>query len=66
MVYDKTFLLTGGRTGDNLGDYLTDIYQYNAEVDDWIKLTTELKTTRNSHVSLLVPKSLFPECTKNV
>ena len=43
--------------------YLADIYQYNAEDDDWVKLTSELKVPRGDHVSLLVPQSLFPECT---
>ena len=57
---DDTFLLTGGFTPDF--DELADVYQYDAQSGDWIKLATKLQKPRKQHVALLVKRSLFPEC----
>ena len=59
IKYDDSFILVGGYNGN---DWLGDIYQYNTVLDTFEKLPSELKTPRRSHVSLLVPQSLFPEC----
>ena len=60
VPFDNSFLLTGGLTDPF--NYLKDIYQYNSNEDEWIKLESELQTARAFHVALLVPQSLFPEC----
>ena len=60
--YDGTIFLIGGYNDDTYNT-IADIYQYNVEDDSWEKLQSELKTPREMHVSLLVPRSLFPECT---
>ena len=62
VPFDNSFLLTGGES-DGGYTYLKDIYQYNPTNDEWIKLESELQTERSFHVALLVPQSLFPECT---
>ena len=66
VIYEDSFLMIGGLAVFNeIGGkgQLADIYLYNAEDDEWIKLPAELKKPRSNHVSLLVPQSLFPECT---
>ena len=60
VPYDNSFLLIGGRDANG---YLADIYKYNPDNDEWTRLESELKTRRRSHVALLIPQSLFPECT---
>ena len=63
VTFEDSFLLVGGFNGDLiLAPLIGDIYQYNAALDTFEKLASELKTPRYQHVSLLVPQSLFTEC----
>ena len=67
VAFNNTFLLIGGYNGTNGNlNPLATIHQYNVEEDKWIKLSSQLSTPRSSHVSLLVPQSLFPNCTEIV
>ena len=63
IPHGDSFFLVGGARGDD-PDYvwLADIYRYDEENDDWIKLGEELKTGRAGHVALLVPEYIFPQC----
>ena len=68
VPYEDSFLLVGGT--NNLGPpnsdrYFGDVYRYDRAKDEWARLTSELKTPRSDHVALLVPQSLFPECSPN-
>ena len=59
LPFINSFYLVGGYSDG----YLADIYMYRpGDDDDWIKLETELKTSRKGHVALLVQQSLFPDC----
>ena len=58
VPYEDTFLLVGGYNGN----YLADVYQYDANGDEWVKLTNELKVPRHSHTAVLVQQSLFQDC----
>ena len=67
VPYENSFYLVGGM--NNLGplnsdQYFRDVYRYEADKDDWVRLESELKTPRSDHVALLVRQSLFPECRK--
>merc|ERR1712043_37777 len=66
--YKNSFFLVGGdctgaRCNEDSGEFMTDIYQYNSEDDSWIRLESELRQPREDHVALVVPQSLFPQCT---
>ena len=61
VPYQNSFLLVGGQdTGINSGD----IYQYNAEDDEWIEMVSKLVKPRYYHAALVVRQSLFPECSR--
>ena len=60
VPYRNSFILVGGQdTGINSGD----IYQYNAEEDEWIEMESKLLKPRYYHAALVVRQSLFPECS---
>ena len=46
--------------GNNI--FSGDIYQYDADNDEWLEMEAKLKTPRSAHVALLVKQSLFPDC----
>ena len=62
VPYQNSFLLVGGYI-ESESQHPGDIYQYNAEEDEWVELESKLKTPRREHVALLVKQSLFPECS---
>ena len=59
VSYQNSLLLVGGKDANTYGG---DIYQYNAEDDQWVEMESKLKKSRDYHVALLVRQSLFPEC----
>ena len=61
VPYDDSFFHVGGGNRD-FGLFFEDIYQYDADSDEWIEMEAKLKTPRSDHIALMVQRSLFPEC----
>ena len=64
VPYNDSFFIVGGADayGDEGSEFYRDIYQYDADNDEWIEMEAKLKIPRYDHVALLVKQSLFPDC----